>query len=252
MNNLRHGRYANHAIVLSNEDPAAFEDLANAYIRRIGPLDSVEARLARELAGIDWRLDRNRAMETRMFDHEMDIQAPMLEATNRRVHELTRLYLAANSLLANSRLPNYLARRESALLAARRKTLSALDQLRKMHPISAKATQIIEPTPLNPENDPRNEPDSNPTGPLNSNKTRAAICSTNPRQTAIVPTQTAHPIPWTRFRATTQQCSRIPPEFIRKVPLAPGKPGVSHPRMVDHSWLLTATPGSPIYAGLLS
>ena len=162
MNNLRHGRYANHAIVLSNEDKDAFEDLADAYIRRIGPLDSVETRYARELASIDWRLDRNRAVETRMFDHEMDLQAPMLEATNRRPEELTRLYQATNALVDKSPLPAYLVRRESALQSARRNTLSTLQQLRKTHPVLEKATQIIDPKPLDPEFDPRFEPDSNP------------------------------------------------------------------------------------------
>ena len=162
-NNLSHGRYANHAIVLSNEDKAAFEDLAEAYIRRIGPVDCVEIRYARELASIDWRLDRIRALETRMFDHEMDVQAPMLEAANRRLPELTRLFQAGNALLTNSRLPAYLASRESALQFARQTTLAALQQLRRAHPLPAPATQLIDPKPLDPEFDPRYEPDSNPT-----------------------------------------------------------------------------------------
>ena len=162
MNSLRHGRYANHAIVLSNEDKGAFEDLEEAYIRRIGPLDSVETRFARELAAIDWRLDRNCAVETRMFDHEMDVQAPMLEATNRRPEELTCLYQAANALLRTSPLPAYLVRRESALQSARRNTLSTLQQLRKSHPVLERATQIIDPKPLDPGFDPRNEPGANP------------------------------------------------------------------------------------------
>jgi len=163
-NSLRHGRYANHATILSNEDADAFEDLAGSYIRRIGPVDSVESRLARELASIDWRLDRIRAMETRMFDLEMDIQAPMLEATcpRRHIAELTRLFKAGDALLKNSRMPNYLAARESALLYARQNALSALQQLRKAHPLSEPCSQVIEPQPLNPEFDPRNEPETNP------------------------------------------------------------------------------------------
>lgn len=162
MNSLRHGRYANHATVLSNEDPAAFEDLALAYVQRIGPLDSVEARLARELASIDWRLARYRAMETRMIDHEMDIQAPALEASCQRVDELTRLIKAGDALLKTSRLPTFLASRESALLYARQNALSAIRQFRQAHPPSEPCSQITEPKPLNPESDPRSEPGTNP------------------------------------------------------------------------------------------
>ena len=53
MNAFKHGRYANNAVVLTNEDCGAFEELVRAYIQRIRPVDPVEMRLTRELAYID-------------------------------------------------------------------------------------------------------------------------------------------------------------------------------------------------------
>ena len=124
MNSLRHGRYANHATVLSNEDKELFDALADAYFRHIGPLDSVETRYARDLASTDWRLDHNRAVE--------------------------------------ARLHAFLARRISALQSARRKTLSALQQYKKTRSAVENTSQQIHSKPLTQEFDPRSEPDSNP------------------------------------------------------------------------------------------
>ena len=161
-NALKHGRYANNAIVLSNEDRGAFEELVSAYVQRIQPTDPVEMRITRELASIDWLLSRNFAMDTRLLDHEMDIQAPSLELENGVVPELTRLVLAGRSLVEKSRFPAYLAERQAKLILARRDTLRALESLRKNYPSSVPAIQIQVPQPLNPEIDARNEPETNP------------------------------------------------------------------------------------------
>src|SRR5207249_6035129 len=72
-NALKHGRYANNAIVLSNEDRGAFDELVAAHAQRIQPTDLIETRFTRELASIDWLLARHFAMDARMLDHEMDI-----------------------------------------------------------------------------------------------------------------------------------------------------------------------------------
>src|SRR5437764_9026277 len=49
MNAFKHGRYANNAVVLSNEDRGAFDDLVQAYPNRIHPNDPVEMLPTRQL-----------------------------------------------------------------------------------------------------------------------------------------------------------------------------------------------------------
>jgi hypothetical protein len=161
-NSFKHGRYANNAVVLTNEDPGAFEELVQAYIHRIRPEDPVEMRLTRELASIDWRLARILALDTRLLDHEMDVQAPTLQLENGTLPELTRLVLAGRTLVDKSRFPTYLAERETKLTFARRETLRALQSMRKDHPRFDPADQVQLPEPLDPKNDPRNKPETNP------------------------------------------------------------------------------------------
>ncbi len=156
-NGFKHGRYANNAVVLSNEDRGAYQELVDAYIQRIRPLDPVEMRLTRELASIDWRLARILAIDTRLLDHEMDVQAPALALDEGTVPELTRLVLAGRTLVDKSRFPAYLAGRETKLTLARRETLRTLQSLRKDHPRSEPASQIQPPTPLDPEAAPEPE-----------------------------------------------------------------------------------------------
>ena len=152
----------NNAIVLSNEDRGAFEELVSAYAQRIQPTDPVEMRITRELASIDWLLSRNFAMDTRLLDHEMDIQAPSFDLENGPPPELTRRVLAGRSLVEKSRFPAYLAERQAKLILACRDTLRALESLRKNFPSSVPAVQIQVPQPLNPEIGARNEPETNP------------------------------------------------------------------------------------------
>ncbi len=162
LNAFKHGRYANNAVVLTNEDRGAFEELVQAYIQRIRPTDPVEMRVTRELASIDWRLARILALDTRILDHEMDVQAPTLELERGALPELTRLVLAGRTLVDKSRFPAYLAERETKLIFARQATLRALEALRNHYPRAEPAAQIEPPLPLDPEIEPPNEPESNP------------------------------------------------------------------------------------------
>jgi len=67
-------------------------------------------RFTRELASIDWLLSRHFAMDTRVLDHEMEIQSPSLELENGSVPELTCLVLAGRTLVDKSRFPAYILR----------------------------------------------------------------------------------------------------------------------------------------------
>lgn len=163
LNALKHGRYATNAIVLSNEDAEALEELVANYVRRIQPTDPVEYSLTRELASIDWRLTRVFALDTRMLDREMDIQLPALATAGLSLSELTRLLDASRSIVDRSKLPAYLARREAQLINARRSILAVLKDLRKNFPSSDPAPEVVLPQPLDPESPQQNEPGTNPT-----------------------------------------------------------------------------------------
>ena len=162
LNALIHGRYANNAIVLANEDPVAFEALVTNYVQRLQPADPVEYGFARELASIDWRLARVRALDTRLLDHEMQLQATTLATTGQRVSELTRLLHASRTVVERSHFPGFLARRESQLLQARSVTLRSLRALRKDCPLADPALEIIAPMPIDPDSFFQNEPGTNP------------------------------------------------------------------------------------------
>ena len=162
MNAFKHGRYANNAVVLMNEDSGAFDELVSAYVQRIRPMDPVEMRLTREIASIDWRLARIVALDSRLLDHEMEVQAPGLELETGNLPQLTRLVLAGRTLVDKSRFPAYLAERETKLHFIREATLRTLASLRAHHPRIEAASQLEPPQPLNPEIELPSQPESNP------------------------------------------------------------------------------------------
>jgi hypothetical protein len=151
LNALKHGHYATNAIVLSNEDPQAFEELVTAFVDVIHPLNPVEYRLTRELAGIDWRLTRLVAVDSRILDHELDLQLSSLAASGVAVADLTRVALAMQGVIERSRLPDFLGKRQTQLIRDRQSTLRTLQFLRKRMPQAEPAVEIIPPRPLDPE-----------------------------------------------------------------------------------------------------
>jgi len=162
LNALKHGRYATNAVVLSNEDADALEELVASYVCRIQPTDPVEYSLTRELASIDWRLTRVFAIDTRMFDREMDIQLPAHANAGLSLSELTRLLDASRSIVDRSKLPAYLARREAQLINARRSILAVLKEMRRSFPSSDPAPEVVPPQPLDPDSPLANEPGTDP------------------------------------------------------------------------------------------
>ena len=145
-NALKHGRYAVNAIVLKNEDQAAFDELVANYVRRIQPADTVEYHLTCELASIEWRLTRIKALETRLVDHEKDIQSPAFDSAGLVVPELTRLLNAAQSIADRSKFPDSMARREAQLIRARQSTLRVLKDMRKNFPLVESCAEIVPPS----------------------------------------------------------------------------------------------------------
>jgi hypothetical protein len=162
MNALKHGRHAKLACVLRGENKEAFQSLLHSLVRRFQPVDEAELSLIRILASIDWRLARIIAAESRILDMEIDVQVPALENAGGSPSELDRLAFSIQSLVDRSKLPQFLAGRESQLIFQRQSILQQLRQLRRDWPLSAPSPQIVEPEPLDPELPLGNDPGTNP------------------------------------------------------------------------------------------
>lgn len=169
MNAFKTGKYSRSTFVLRHEDKAAFEALAQSLVRRYQPEDAVEYNLIRQLASVEWRLHRVFLMDTAVTDREFEVKSAALEQSAaeaadgapEHVAEPLTLGLVTHKLLENSRLPQYLASRESQLLYARNAILQTLNQLRKGYPLSGPCRQIIDPMDLKPDNSFKNEFETN-------------------------------------------------------------------------------------------
>jgi hypothetical protein len=71
-------RYGNHTIALANEDLDAHNEHLARHVNRFQPADPVELRILEDIAAIDWRIVRGSAVQTRLADREMEVQARAL------------------------------------------------------------------------------------------------------------------------------------------------------------------------------
>ena len=113
-NSVRHG-LSGRVVVLQNESEEKFQELLQSFCDHYQPATSVERELVKEIAVARWRLRRIWAMETAMFDLEMDCQRQDVEEQFSRIDEPTRLALAFTELSDNSRALSNLHRYEARL-----------------------------------------------------------------------------------------------------------------------------------------
>lgn len=73
-NATRHGLLASKNVVLQNENPEAWAQVLQSYIDRYQPQDEIEHELIEDIAFCRWRLRRFRAVDTALWDMEMDNQ----------------------------------------------------------------------------------------------------------------------------------------------------------------------------------
>src|SRR3954469_24084371 len=67
LNALTHGLRASHT-VLASESAPGFDALVAHHLERIRPVDQLEASMVEDMASSLWRLQRARAVETRLID----------------------------------------------------------------------------------------------------------------------------------------------------------------------------------------
>jgi hypothetical protein len=149
-NAIKHGRYARTFFVLAHEDQAQFEDLAQRFTSRLAPADELECHLVRQLAFVEWRLLRITRMDTAALDHEFAACHDSLRKAGHAPTPSETLAAAADSLLKTTRLPVYLAARETELVHARDSLLNVLRLYRQKWPLPAPHPQPADPIDLNP------------------------------------------------------------------------------------------------------
>ena len=125
MNALRHGLCAK-ALVLCNEDAAAFEAMRNAYLEEFQPVGASEYDLLDEMVAARWRQCRGWGVETAMIDLKMDQQEKALEARFKRLDEATRTAIAYTSITAEGHSLDQIQRHDTRLSRMYRTALKTL------------------------------------------------------------------------------------------------------------------------------
>jgi hypothetical protein len=168
---LPHG---DHIVVLSNEDIQLYDQLVEQHFQRFQPVDPVERRIVEDIAAIEWRLEREQAIQTRLIEGQM-----LQERTHDPIPELNRVATAELSLLSKSSFLQQV-RVISQLIRARNHLIATLASMRKNFELPGQIDNVIEFTP----DKRKNEPKTNPKRTQNEPKQP----QTNPKLICIRPT----------------------------------------------------------------
>ena len=141
-NSLRHGLTAK-AVLLTNEEPAKFQALAEGYYKQLQPTGDLERDLIDEMVISKWRQRRDWSGETALFDREMDRQTKDVDARFPKIDHASRYALAFKTLADESKAIQLAIRYETA---HRRSFYTALETLLKL-----RAQRKPSPEPAPPE-----------------------------------------------------------------------------------------------------
>ena len=103
MNAFKHGKYARSFYVLRHEDREEFERLVERLSRCILPENSFEYHLVRQLAYVEWRLQRVFLMDTCILDREFEVKHTAYTQAGFDVDQPTSLGAATHALLEASK-----------------------------------------------------------------------------------------------------------------------------------------------------
>src|ERR1051326_1795701 len=142
-NALRHGLTAK-SILLTNENPEAYQELAAAYYEKFQPADDVERDLVDEMVIAKWRQRRDWSNEAALFDLEMDRQTKKIDSEYKKIDHPYRFALAFRALADVSKALLLASRYETTHRCAYYKALSPLLQVRShQQPSPAPATPPV-------------------------------------------------------------------------------------------------------------
>ena len=112
-NSLRHGCTAK-AILLTNEEPKAYCQLAEGYYTALQPTNDVECDIVDEMVISKWLQRRDWSNEAALFDLEMDHQTKKIDAEFPKIDPASRYALAFRALADESKAIQLFMRYETS------------------------------------------------------------------------------------------------------------------------------------------
>src|ERR1700676_4595780 len=128
LNAIKHGLTAE-TVVLPNESEGEYEAALTEYLLHFTPANQPEADLVRQLASASWRLARYTAIETSLFDIQMEKDREYVDKKWKSVDGTVRLALAFESLSGQHSPLALLNRYQARLHHEYQRILKALLQL---------------------------------------------------------------------------------------------------------------------------
>lgn len=149
-NATKHGLTARNPILLTVEDQQAFQQVRDEYEQLFQPANVVERQLIDEMVSIQWRRQRAEALEASTLDFAIDRMANDVAARFTEIDNTTRVALAFNHEVNESKTLHNLQRISLQLSRQYLRLLKAFQNLR------ANPT----PAPKPPEPEARAQPES--------------------------------------------------------------------------------------------
>ncbi len=166
-NALRHGNTAQ-SVLLTSEDHAAFNQLADAFYHRFQPADDVEREIVNEMIVALWHRRRDRSALAALLDHEMDHQTETVDSKYTPIDHATRYALALRALADQSRSLHLMNRYENTHRLTFHRSLGALRTI-KNYETNPEDSEPIDPVELETqETNPPNPSQPEPPGPIDA------------------------------------------------------------------------------------
>ena len=157
-NALTHGERATalkliippHSACLANEDRQAFYKLYDSLTAKYRPTDDAELAVVREIADYQWKINRNKQMDTAIFNRELMRQGTRITPTLPELLHI-EISIAAQEALTGNRTIAELRKDSQACLRAIYQLQRRLAQMQKLWPAAKPAPPVGEINELDEE-----------------------------------------------------------------------------------------------------
>jgi hypothetical protein len=143
---LRHG-LSSQSVVLPHEDGEQFQQLVQDHIDQFQPQTAVQMDLVEAMAAARWRLRRLYAVETAVFDNEMERRAEDIDDQFTDISDVGRLGWVFQKLADYVRTLAHLTRYEGSLNRSFDRALKQLHLLQSARSDAQNEAQQNEPNP---------------------------------------------------------------------------------------------------------
>jgi hypothetical protein len=132
-----------HSACLANEDRQAFYTLFDSLTAKFRPADETELQLVREIAEYQWKINRNKQMESALFNRELMRQAARITPSLPELRDL-EINIAAHEALTGNRTVAELRKDTLAGIRAIAQLQRRLVQLQKHWPAAVPVPPTVE------------------------------------------------------------------------------------------------------------